>query len=412
MKPSLERMRSMLALLLLWAGSSTGCGGTPPVKPPVAAPPRPIPIPQAAAAPAAGVPVAPKPAKPKGKTAPVNPFPNEDPANVLVVEAAGATMTVSASSINPQDQLVVAEGLPGSDSAHFMAVGNSTLTARAATTTFKLPEGFQPLPQYGAAENGAPWRIRCEKDGAQMAYVPAGSGVVGSQQGPEETQPAFFVALDAFYMDVTEVTVGQYESQRKELRDAKKTVPPPALNANASLEMPVLGLAWGVAHKYAMWAGKDLPTEAEFEMAARGSKGFATPWGNGRPVWPRPRTPQSITTIAAFAGDQSPFGIYDLAGNAREWVLDFYQPNAHRKAFEKTTRSTLRNWTGPERAETGSQRVVKGGGEDWAAWHRAGADMSAQLPDVGFRCVLRLGNPSASSEPSAPKATRKTSASF
>lgn len=241
-----------------------------------------------------------------------------------------------------------------------------------------------------------------------MALVPAGTSIIGTDSGPAESQPSFLVFLDTFYMDITEVTATQYESYRDELRKDKKRVPPPPLNANAGEGWPALGVSWGDAHNFLRWCGKELPSEAEFERAARGADGFRAPWGNGRPVWSSVRTPKTIVAVGAFVGDQSPFGIYDLAGNAREWTADFYRPNAHAEAAEQAATKSLRNWAGPKTAATGSQRVVKGAGDDWAVWHRSAADMSALMPDVSFRGVLRLSSIKPATEDAKPKpGTRK-----
>ena len=74
-----------------------------------------------------------------------------------------------------------------------------------------------------------------------------------------------------------------------------------------------------------------------------------------------------------------------------------------RPRADQAATKALRNWTGPKSAATGSQRVIKGGGDDWAVWHRAAADMSATLPDVSFRCVLRLNAPKPTTETGTTK---------
>lgn len=389
-------------------GLLAGCGGGQANLPPPADPPKPVVnAPVAPAGNQANAPATPKAATKKGKPAPPAPFANENPANVFQVASTAETMTTEvAPRFFDDEKFVVAAGAQGVDSTKFTAVGKPTGQGRTTTpanSTFKLPDGFSAIPDFGMGDDGAPLRIRCDKDDSIMALVPAGTSIVGSESGPGETQPTFQVFLDAFYMDVTEVTAAQYEEYRDDLRKDKKRVPPPTVNANAGEGWPALGVAWGDAQNYARWAGKELPTEAEFEKAARGSAGFRTPWGNGRAVWSSPRTPKTLVAVGAYLSDQSPYGIYDLAGNAREWTADFYRADAHQEAAHQAESKALRNWTGPKSASTGSQRVVKGGGDDWAAWHRTAADMSATLPDVGFRCVLRLNAPKSASETGTPK---------
>ncbi len=391
-----------------------GCGTAP--LPPPADPPKPLPVP-VAAAPAAGA-TGGQPANSKGtakakaKAAPVEAYPNESRANVFEVTATAEPMTTEvAPRFREDEKFVIVAGLAGSDSSQFTAVGkgNTGAAATPAASSLKLPEGFTAMTEFGTGEEGAPLRIRCQKDESVMALVPAGLATVGTDSGPAEAQPAFSVFIDAFYMDVTEVTATQFEMYRDELRKDKKRVPPPPVNANAGEGWPALGVSWGDAQNFLRWAGKELPTEAEFEKAARGNDGFRSPWGNGRPVWGSPRTPKTLVVVGAFVGDQSPYGIYDLAGNAREWTADFYRANAHQQAADEAAAKALRNWTGPKTATTGSQRVIKGGGDDWAVWHRSAADMSALLPDVSFRGVLRLSSIKPASE-TTPKAGAKKAA--
>jgi len=389
-------------------GLACGCGNGEANLPPPANPPQPVTVaPAAAPANQAAAPGATKAATKKAKAAPL-PFANENPANVFQVASTAETMTTEvAPRFFENEKFVVASGAAGVDSSTFTAVGKPRGQNPApppAANSFKLPDGFTALPDFGTSDDGAPLRIRCTKDDSLMALVPAGTAIVGSDTGPSESQPSFQVFLDSFYMDVTEITAAQFEQYRDDLREQKKRVPPPSANANAGDGWPALGVSWGDAQNYTRWAGKELPTEAEFEKAARGPLGFHSPWGNGRSVWASPRTPKTLVAVGVYLGDQSPYGIYDLAGNAREWTADFYRPNAHQEAAEQAATKALRNWTGPKSAAMGSQRVIKGAGDDWAMWHRAAADMSATLPDVSFRGVLRLNQPKSTTETGTPKA--------
>jgi formylglycine-generating enzyme required for sulfatase activity len=214
---------------------------------------------------------------------------------------------------------------------------------------------------------------------------------MGTNEGPSDSQPAFSLHLDAFYMDVLEVTIGDFEKYRQDQKENKKPLPP-TTNPTASPGTPVLGVPWGMANAYARWLKMELPTEAEFEKAARGPHSLRTPWGDGRAVWSVPRTPETLTVTGAFANDRSPYGIYDLAGNAREWCSDLYSENAHRDAVASSSQ-TPRNWQGPKKVPNTNLRVVKGNGADWSAWIRQGREIGKGHSDVGFRCVLRVTVP-------------------
>jgi formylglycine-generating enzyme required for sulfatase activity len=223
-----------------------------------------------------------------------------------------------------------------------------------------------------------------------MALVVGGAATVGHDGGPPESSPPITVVLDSFYMDLTETTVGRYQEFRKLLRaePSRKSIAEP-LNADAPAEYPVLGVTVLEAQFYARWAGKEIPTEAEWERAARGEQSFIHPWGNGRAIWKQARSREEIGPVKAYATDCSPFGIYDLAGNAREWCSDRYSPTAFAEAA-RLSPERLRNWKGARLADPAGTHVVKGNGPRWEAWHRQGAVGSERGKDIGFRCVLRI----------------------
>jgi formylglycine-generating enzyme len=370
------------------AALAMGCGTPPPPPQPVVQPAAQAQRPEVANAQPAQRNAAARPAAadPASHLA----FPKADPNDVLQAVSDGPQVEVEgpAPQFEETDRFTVELGQPGGNS-QLLAVQVATAPAGAPRPDVRLPDGFVPLPEHGFTDDGRPRRIRCEKDQSQMAFVPAGIARVGSHDGPPEAAPEFVVFLDPFYMDVTEVTIRQFHLFRDDQKEQKKRTPLPPINETAGGNHPALGIAWGEAKNYTRWAGKDLPTEAEFEKAGRGQDGFRFPWGNDRPVWHRPRTPETIATVGAFRGDVSPFGIYDLAGNAREWVEDYFV-SGHQEAVQSASLRTLTNWAGPRKASVGTQRVLKGNGPDWALWHRSGTEMSQRLPNVGFRGVLRI----------------------
>lgn len=385
-------INGMVALLL------SGCGRSAPPPPPPTTPQLPSVIQTAADQNrATSRPPAPSPKiSPKKKAAPSEPFPGEEPRNIFVVEASATPMLVQPPPLDPADILLVDE-IQAGKSASELAVAQAVVPeSYPPREDFKLPSGFSPLALYGYSPEGLPRRIICEKDRSVMALVSPGAAIIGTDNGPPETTPSWSVFLDAYYMDVTEVTVADFNAFRQEMKAQKKRVPLPPVNESQGNQYPALGIPWGDALAYVEWLGKALPTEAEFEKAARGPDGFRNPWGNGRAIWSSPRTPGMISPVGAFPGDQSIYGIFDLAGNAREWTSDWYSPTAHQEASSLSQQRVLRNWTGPKKAVVGYQRVVKGSSTDWAAWHRAGCDMSARQPDVGFRGVLRTPLPASS----------------
>lgn len=377
---------------------SLGCGGGTTETGPAVVTPPPPPPPKAVAVAAAPAPAAAAPTQPNNAvqatlptTGSVNNFPKENISDVFVTGETGTPMTVvMPPQLNPQDQFAVTLGVPTANSQNFSVAAGTAVAQGAPNPNATLPEGFSAIESFGYAPDGYPLRIRGDVDGKVMAYVPGGAAKVGSNDGPPESSPAFETFLDSFYMDVTEVTVGEYEAFRQNQRDNKRRVPTPPANLNQGNSFPVLGVSFGDATIYARWAEKQLPTEAQFELAARGPQGFPHPWGFGRAVWPRPRTLATISEVAEFPGDVSIYGIYDLAGNAKEWLADLYSTTSHQEAAKLSQGRSLTNWPGPKQSAQGNLRVIKGAGPHWEVWYRSGGEMSERRPDVGFRCVLPI----------------------
>ena len=274
------------------------------------------------------------------------------------------------------------------DSADPSVLSFAYPTNEKANSPLVLPRGFTALNEWGTGPNGFPVRIRCEKTGSILALVPGGPAIVGTDDGPEESRPAFKLKIDTFYMEEVEVTVQQYERFRAESkdRDKKKGSLPNVINPDAPPKTPALGLPFAAAQSYARWAGMEIPTEAEFEKAARGPTGLRTPWGETKSLRPS----REITTTGSTHEDRSPYGIFDLAGNAKEWCSDHYSPTAHKEAATAATRDVLLNWPGPKNVREANLRVMKGGGNDDSVWHREGRDGGKSDHEIGFRCVLRV----------------------
>lgn len=185
-----------------------------------------------------------------------------------------------------------------------------------------------------------------------MLLVAAGEFTMGSDAGEDEAKPAHAVTLPAFYIDKTEVTNAEY----KKFCDATgKSYPPdPHLEKNYFTNRPnapVVGVSFADAKAYADWAGKRLPTEAEWEKAASWDETAKTkrafPWGNDFQKSNAAFQIASISDVGKFSGGASPSGAQDMAGNVLEWVDAYFQPYAGNTAAN------------PEFGE--KNRVVRGG---------------------------------------------------
>jgi formylglycine-generating enzyme required for sulfatase activity len=298
-------------------------------------------------------------------------------------------------------------------------------------------------------------------DGAEMVQIPAGEFLMGTSEeelkallpvteeeraagrtwatpghryDPLPDRKTFFadelpqhkVYLDAYYMYKTEVTRAQY---RKFCEATKRAMPPnpewiptdPESQAKRDAEA-IVNVSWDDANAYAKWAGGALPTEAQWEKAARGGDRRLYPWGD---AWPPPKGagnfPDQTLKGSGWAGlfwcltidgytdgyayvapvgksTANPYGLYDLAGNVEEWCADWYDADYYKKSPEK-------NPSGPA---TGTDHMIRGGSWGWYQPAKAPgqfrcADRNRILtegwrslksaPAIGFRCVVLSPGP-------------------
>jgi len=224
------------------------------------------------------------------------------------------------------------------------------------------------------------------KDGAPAVLISAGSFVMGD----DENSPRREIYVDAFYMDKYEITVSRYAK----FLQATGNVRPPeewdTVNLQNGAELPVVGVDWHDAESYCRWAGKRLPTESEWEKAARGSDERKYPWGNDPPTpehaifgkpYENPVYKDGVAAVGARLKGASPFGIHDFSGNVSEWTADWYA--------DGFSRADVRNPKGPEK---GTAKVIRGGGwydppERLIIAKRWYANPDHRADDVGFRCA-------------------------
>ena len=165
---------------------------------------------------------------------------------------------------------------------------------------------------------------------AQMVAVAEGTLQMGSEESlAADQKPVHSVDVQSFWMDRFEVTNVQYQRFVDETQYAASSAWRGRRFTAGKALHPVVGVSWGDALAYAEWAGKRLPTEAEWEWAARGAEGRAYPWGEAEGAG-QANTQESglgeAAPVGASPGDATPLGIQDLAGNVREWTADRYGP--------------------------------------------------------------------------------------
>jgi eukaryotic-like serine/threonine-protein kinase len=215
---------------------------------------------------------------------------------------------------------------------------------------------------------------------ADRVAIPAGPFTQGSTRGDEDERPARKVTLKAFSIDRTEVTQGDYATC---VAAKRCKAPPQAQNAAAAdptlAKLPVTGVDWNDAQAYCKFAGGRLPTEAEWEKAARGEDAREYPWGNdadcGRGNWGTfegegpcaGKNPGRPVAVGQYPSGASPYGVLDLGGNVWEWVADKYDEDPKRRVVRGG--SCCSYFVGPRSANRNA----------WSPQHRDG--------DLGFRCA-------------------------
>lgn len=229
---------------------------------------------------------------------------------------------------------------------------------------------------------------------AGMTYIPAGKFMRGQDWGEwTDSQPSMIIYMSPYYIDTYEVTVGQYKAY---LEENKKPIPFSLKDDDlAGDNQPIFRVTWLNAVDYCNHYGKRLPTEAEWEKAARGWDNRYYPWGGALPDESgqyranyAPGAARGIdgflytADVGSFPNGVSPYGVHDMTGNIAEWTADWYDAEYYKV---KAARD-------PKGLETGTHKAVRGGGYDVDYKNLLLTVRLAAPPDVsnnfiGFRCA-------------------------
>jgi formylglycine-generating enzyme required for sulfatase activity len=292
----------------------------------------------------------------------------------------------------------------------------AVITAEISTNTpTRTPT---PTPTITPTPTATPLIIVTrEADGMVMILIPPTTFTMGAgeedSEAEEDERPAHEITLDGYYIDQYEVSVSQYAlflndnggyvnacsgftclSTQFETAVSYLVEQPDGFQSQAGFATyPINNVSWFGAQAYCQWAGGRLPTEAEWELAARGTDGRLFPWGSQPPDERRAVFGSTLFTalqpVAALAGGQSAYTLFGMAGSLWEWVSDGYDSQYYNI-------SPAQNPTGPQLSML-APRVLRGGGYTSPA-----ADLRAsnrhsqfpnefrQIPDIGFRCAQSI----------------------
>ena len=279
-------------------------------------------------------------------------------------------------TIESAQSVIVDTDTPTTASTTNTPTPEATITLTAVITAIPTEE-----PHAGAENTNS-------KDLAVMVYVPSGEFIMGSDSGESNESPEHIIYLDGYWIYQTEVTYAMIRLCVESGGCLNDTWQTEKLYDDAFADHPVTGVTWRMANNYCLWAGGRLPTEAEWEKAARGPDGLIYPWSAGGNYYLANYNGIifDTTPVGSYPEGASPYGLLDMAGNAAEWVADWYDGGYYKN-------SPLENPPGPD---DGLERIVRGG--SWvSSWEEIRAAkrytvLSHYVAEYsnyyGFRCAV------------------------
>ncbi len=293
-------------------------------------------------------------------------------------------------SLNQSDNLTVA----ATEGKITTAPTAAQVSTEVFATPTKVPSATPELTEATTAIASAPLPEIADSKAVVMVLVPAGEFLMGGDSvnaKPDEI-PVHRVYLDAYYIDKFEVTNAVYRTCVDAGKCEKPIQPyffPTSPNSNYYSnpqyeKYPVVYVDWNRAKAFCDWRGARLPTEAQWEKAARGTGEDIYPWGSSEPVCQKANFTNCVNStseVGSYEEGKSPYNAYDMAGNVWEWVADWYS-----EAYYQNSLSD--NPSGPN---SGLARVLRGG-----AWTKYDIRVSTRFRfaptysnfDIGFRCAL------------------------
>ncbi len=262
---------------------------------------------------------------------------------------------------------------------------NPTATTESAEPTETAVADIESTATVAPSATPEPTQIPVPEG---MVLVPGGSFLMGSETGEPNERPEHSVTLDPYFIDIFEVSNEAYQAcvaeggctqanLRNSFRRSGYRDDPTFAN------YPVMGVTWNQANAYCTWAGKRLPTEAEWEFAASGPENFTWPWGNEFDATLSAASSLDTEPVDDFPEGASPFNVFNLAGNVNEWVQDRFDGNFYANSPE----------TNPVNLDSGSSQIYRGGSFDntngafFTTSRRYVVSANTFDVDIGFRCA-------------------------
>ncbi len=280
----------------------------------------------------------------------------------------------------------------------------------AATTAEPVDPIAVAPPSLGTLPDGTAI-LPCGDAPERMSCVPGGDFIRGRDDGEKNEKPAATVSLQTFFIDTHEVTSSEYRQCRDAGACPKRG---PLYNDFSRDRQPITGVSWYAARDYCAWVGKSLPTEAQWEKAARGPDGELFPWGQEKAncnhaiiqdsrgmscgIKKLKEHPDKGRTFEVGSRPVGRYGLYDMSGNAWEWVADWASSSyaACGKACEGI--DPKGPCAGRDTCSGHDEKVVRGGSWYWNASYATGTYRRTHIPEnphenfhhFGFRCAASV----------------------